>query len=82
VTKDELQAGLAQIIWEVTGIPVARVTADAHLVDDLDIDSISTVEVIALAEERFSVRIPDESLDGLRTVGDVVTFIEDAQLRV
>ena len=46
--------------------------------DDLDVDSLSMVEVVVAAEEKFGVRIPDDDVKNLKTVGDAVTYIEKA----
>ncbi|MFG2147047.1 acyl carrier protein [Streptomyces sp. NPDC048696] len=67
--------GLAEIINEVTGVPVEEVRMGADFLTDLDIDSLSMVEVAVAAEEQFGLSIPDESLMGLRTVRDAVDFI-------
>jgi len=45
---------------------------------DLDVDSLTMVEVVVACEERFEVRIPDEALEGLKTVGDAVDYIAGA----
>ena len=68
--------GLAEIVHEITGRRIADIVPAASFVDDLDIDSLSMVEVAVAAEERFGVRIPDADLAKLRTVGDAVAFIE------
>jgi len=72
----EILEGLAQIVNEITGIKTEQVVESASFVDDLDIDSLSMVEVAVAAEERFGVRIPDEALAKLKTVGDAVSFIQ------
>jgi acyl carrier protein len=48
-------------------------------VDDLDVDSLSMVEVVVAAEEKFGVTIPDDEVKNLKTVGDAVAYIERAQ---
>jgi acyl carrier protein len=68
--------GLAEIVNEITGIKTEQVVESASFVDDLDIDSLSMVEVAVAAEEKFGVRIPDEALVKLKTVGDAVAFIQ------
>ncbi len=68
--------GLAEIVREITGIKPEQVVPTASFVDDLDIDSLSMVEVAVAAEEKFGIRIPDEALAKLKTVGDAVEFIE------
>jgi acyl carrier protein len=72
-------ADLAAIVEEVAGVPAADVQPDKSFVDDLDVDSLSMVEVVVAAEEKFGVRIPDDEVKNLKTVGDAVSFIENAQ---
>ena len=71
----EILAGLAEIVEEVAGIEKAEVTADKTFVDDLDIDSLSMVEIAVQAEDKFGVKIPDDELANLKTVGDAVDYI-------
>ena len=54
----------------------ADVTADKSFTDDLDIDSLSMVEIAVQAEDKFGVKIPDDELANLKTVGDAVAYIE------
>jgi len=77
-TQQEILSGLADIVNEVAGVPVADVQLDKSFVDDLDIDSLSMVEVVVAAEERFGVKIPDDDVKGLVTVGDAVSYIAKA----
>ena len=51
-------------------------TIDKSFVDDLDIDSLSMVEIAVQTEDKYGVKIPDEDLAGLRTVGDAVGYIQ------
>ena len=78
MTQEEILTGLGEIIDEVAGVPAEEVTPEKSFVDDLDIDSLSMVEVVVAAEERFGVKIPDDDVKGLRTVGDAVSYIEKA----
>ena len=75
----EILAGLAEIAEEVAGVDAADVTVDKSFTDDLDIDSLSMVEIVVAAEEKFDVKIPDEEVKNLKTVGDAVDFIVNAQ---
>jgi len=79
LSEQEILAGLAEIVNEVAGIPAADVQMDKSFTDDLDVDSLSMVEIALAAEERFGVKIPDDELANLKTVGDAVTFIQKAQ---
>ena len=74
-TESEILAGLADIVAEETGLDAAEVQLEKSFTDDLDIDSLSMMTIVTLAEERFDVRIPDEDVKNLVTVGDAVSYI-------
>ncbi|MEC3994063.1 acyl carrier protein [Actinacidiphila sp. DG2A-62] len=78
-TKEEIVAGLADIVNEIAGIPTEDVKPDKSFTDDLDVDSLSMVEVVVAAEEQFNVKIPDDDVKNLKTVGDAVDYILKAQ---
>jgi acyl carrier protein len=78
-STEEIRADLADIVNEVAGIPAEDVQLDKSFTDDLDVDSLSMVEVVVAAEEKFDVKIPDDEVKNLKTVGDAVAFIERAQ---
>ena len=75
-TEQEILTGLGEIIEEIVGIPAAEVTPEKSFIDDLDIDSLSMVEILVASEERFGVTIPDETAKELRTVKDAVDYIQ------
>ena len=74
----EILSGLAEIVEEVAGIDTAEVSADKSFVDDLDIDSLSMVEIAVQVEDRFGVKVPDDELANLKTVGDAVDYVAKA----
>ncbi len=78
-SASEIQTDLAAIVEYIAGVAAADVQPEKSFVDDLDVDSLSMVEIVVAAEEKFGVRIPDDQVKNLRTVGDAVTFIEKAQ---
>ncbi|GAA1686929.1 acyl carrier protein [Kribbella sp. NPDC056345] len=75
-STEEIRSDLAEIVNEIAGIPVEDVQLDKSFTDDLDVDSLSMVEVVVAAEEKFDVKIPDDEVKNLKTVGDAVAFIE------
>ena len=75
-SADEIREGLASILEEVADVTPSDVSDDKSFVDDLDVDSLSMVEVAMAAEEKFGVKIPDDELPKLKTVGDAVRYIE------
>jgi acyl carrier protein len=75
MTDEEILTGLAEIIDEVAGVPADQVTPEKTFVDDLDIDSLSMVEIAVAAQDKFGVEIPDEQLKDLKTVQDVINYV-------
>ncbi|HLS02123.1 MAG TPA: acyl carrier protein [Beutenbergiaceae bacterium] len=79
LSEQDILAGLAEIVNEETGLPTDAVELDKSFTDDLDIDSLSMMTIVTLAEEKFDVRIPDEDVQDLATVGDAVDYIVKAK---
>jgi acyl carrier protein len=75
MANEEILDGLADIVEEVAGVAKDDVTVEKSFVDDLDIDSLSMVEIAVQAEDKFGVKIPDDELANLKTVGDAVDYI-------
>ena len=68
---------IKSIIAEQLGVKPEEVTGKASFVDDLGADSLDTVELIMALEEEFNIEIPDEDAEKMKTVGDVVKYIEE-----
>ncbi|NUP00806.1 MAG: acyl carrier protein [Nonomuraea sp.] len=79
MSNERILAEFAEIVHEVVGIPAAEVQPGAHLRDDLDIDSLSLVEIMVAVEEKFGVSTPDEIAADLETVGAVLAHIGQSQ---
>ena len=73
---DNILEELAAILQEVADVNPEDVTPEKSFVDDLDVDSLSMVEVAMAVEEKFNAKIPDEKLSELKTVGDAISYIE------
>ncbi|WP_028708720.1 acyl carrier protein [Propionicicella superfundia] len=78
-TSEEILSTLAELVYDVADVPVEDVQLDKSFVDDLDIDSLAMVEIIVGIEEKFGVTVPDDEAKNLKTVGDAVTYIEQAK---
>jgi acyl carrier protein len=78
LSQADVLAGLKEIVEEVAGVSPSLIELDKNFTDDLEVDSLSMVEVVVAAEERFGVKIPDEAVTDLVTVGDAVNFIVNA----
>ena len=66
-----------KILSDQLGIDEARIAKDTDIMETLGADSLDIVEMIMTIEEEFGVTISDEVVSGFKTVGDVVTYLED-----
>jgi len=67
---------IKDIVVDKLGVDAAKVSKEASFIDDLGADSLDTVELIMKMEEEFDLEIPDEEAEALKTVGDVVSYLE------
>ncbi len=75
----EMEAKVKAIIVDKLGVEESQVTPDASFTDDLNADSLDTVELIMEFEKEFGISIPDEDTQKINTVKDVIDYIEKLQ---
>ena len=67
---------IRDIIVDQLDVDADEVTAEASIIDDLGADSLDVVDLISSVEDEFDVEIPDEKVEGIKSVGDIVAYIE------
>lgn len=72
-----VQKEVIDVIVEQLGVDVADVTPAKSFVEDLNADSLDLTELIMTFEERFGFEISEEDAEKLKTVGDVIKYVED-----
>lgn len=65
-----------EIIAKELEVDVKQMTPDAKFIEDLGADSLDIVELVMALEEEFSIEIPDEDADKLKTVGDAMNYLK------
>ena len=70
-------AKVAAILAEQLDAEEDAITLDTSLVDDLGADSLDVVDLVMTLEDEFDMEIPDEDITEVRTVGDVVKYLEE-----
>jgi acyl carrier protein len=80
LSEQEILKGLAEIINSVTELPVDKVEIGKTFTDDLEIDSLDMMQIVVDTEEKFGVRIPDDKVKDLKTVGDALDYIQSASV--
>ena len=66
-----------QLVCDQLGKSIDKVTADSKIVDDLGADSLDVVEMLMAAYDEFGVEVPDDKIESLKTIGDVVEYIQN-----
>jgi len=76
---EEIQGKVIQIISEQLGKDESEIKMTSHFIEDLDADSLDTVELVMALEEEFEVDIPDEAAEKITTVQSAVDFIVESK---
>jgi acyl carrier protein len=77
MSEKTIEQRVKDIIVEQLGVSAEQVTPTARFIEDLNADSLDTVELIMAFEEEFGVEVPDEEAEKLLSVGDVIRYIEE-----
>jgi acyl carrier protein len=80
--RDDTARVIAGIVERVSGRPAARLSPESTFVDDLGIDSLTMMEIVVAVEDQFGVRVNDDDVEGLRSIGDAADYIERARVGV
>jgi acyl carrier protein len=72
----EVADKVKKIVAEHLGVQASKVTSDASFIDDLDADSLDTVELVMAFEDAFNIDIPEAAVDKIGTVKDAIDYIE------
>ncbi len=70
---------LKKIVSEQLDVDIEKITMDSSITEDLGADSLDTVDLIMSIEEQFDIEIPDEAVENIKTIGDIVNYIEANQ---
>jgi acyl carrier protein len=76
-TEAEIQEKVSQIVSEQMGIDKSELTRETSFVDDLNADSLDTVELVMEFEDEFEMSIPDEEAEKIRTIGQAIDYITE-----
>ena len=77
MAKEEIFDKLKELVVDQLGVEEDEVTMEASMKDDLGADSLDLVDLVMSVEEEFGVKVADEDLENIKTVGDIVNYIED-----
>ena len=79
---EELYDKIKDVVAEQLNVEADEIHEDSSFVDDLGADSLDLVELVMALEDNFDMKIPDEDVESIKTVGDAVTYIVNATATV
>jgi acyl carrier protein len=74
--KEEIATRVRKVLAEQLAVDEAQVVPDARFAEDLNADSLDLVEAVLALEEEWNIDIPEEEMEGVKTVGQAVALVE------
>lgn len=68
---------IRQILMDQLDLEEEKITMESDIVEDLEADSLDVVDLVMTMEDEFGVEVPDDQIEGFRTVGDIVRYVEE-----
>ena len=76
LTQDQILLQVQSLMSELFGLPAEKVTMEAHLVNDLDLDSLDAIDMAVKLQEMTGYRVEEGAVKSIRTVADVVKLVQ------
>jgi len=80
ITDEEILDSVTTIIADITDIPKAELLPEKSLTEDLEVDSLTKIELAVTIQDEFDIEVEDEKLKELKTVQDIVDLVRSARL--
>src|ERR1700675_3750902 len=74
---EDIEQKVIEIVSEQMGVDKGEITRDTHFINDLNADSLDTVELVMEFEDEFELSIPDEEAEKIQTVGQAIDYIKE-----
>jgi len=75
--EQKIYDDIKKVVIEQLGVSEAEIKKESSFVDDLGADSLDTVELVMALEEAFSIEIPDEDAEKIKTIGDTINYVKE-----
>jgi acyl carrier protein len=70
---------VAEIVSRITKAPIEKIGPDTHLKNELNVDSLQGLQILAVIEKRFGVSVPDDELDSYTSIREIVRTVENSR---
>jgi len=79
LSKEEIEQKIIHIVSEQMGVDKSEINRETSFVNDLNADSLDTVELVMEFEDEFELTIPDDEAEKIQTVGQAIDYVFKAQ---
>ncbi len=73
--RSDVMSAVRELGAEVLSVEPAQITEEARFGDDLEADSLDLTELVMALEDRFDIEVPEDALENVKTVGDVIDIV-------
>jgi acyl carrier protein len=77
MAAEDIESKVIEIVSEQMGVDKSEITRETHFINDLNADSLDTVELVMEFEDEFELSIPDEEAEKIQTVGQAIDYIKE-----
>jgi acyl carrier protein len=74
-SENQLESRIRSLVADQLGVDISEVIPGANILDDLGADSLDVVELVMSLEDAFDIEVPDEVVEGMRTIGDIEKYV-------
>ena len=74
-----IESDVTEIVSRITKAPIERIGPDTHLQQELNVDSLQGLQILAVIEKRFGVSVPDDELDNYTSIREIVRTVENSR---
>ncbi|HDZ62493.1 MAG TPA: acyl carrier protein [Nitrospirae bacterium] len=73
--SDSFENEMRDLVSDITEVPADKLIPEADFIDDLDVDSLKAIEIVAAVEKKYRVVIPEEDIPKLRNLAEITSYV-------
>jgi acyl carrier protein len=75
--SNNFEEGIKNMVAEIIEVPVEKLTLDADLFEDLNIDSLKAIEIVAAFEKKYRIIVPEKDIPNIRNLGQIIEYTKN-----
>ncbi len=75
--SDSFEDEMREMVSDITEVPIDKLVPEADFINDLDVDSLKAIEIVAAVEKKYRVVIPEQDIPKLRNLSEITSYVND-----